>query len=41
MLTASNVFMTFAEFYMGQAVTMNYLYAAVCLMGAVYVIFKA
>jgi uncharacterized protein (DUF486 family) len=35
------VFVPFAIFYMGQAVRMNYLYAAVCLMGAVYFIFKA
>jgi len=35
------VFVPFAIFYMGHAVRMNYLYAAVCLMGAVYFIFKA
>ena len=35
------VFVPFAEFYMGQAVQMNYLYASLCLMGAVYFIFKA
>ena len=35
------VFVPFAVFYMGQEVRMNYLYAAVCLMGAVYFIFKA
>ncbi len=35
------VFVPFAVFYMGQEIKMNYLYAAVCLMGAVYFIFKA
>jgi len=35
------VFVPFAVFYMGQEIRMNYLYAAVCLMGAVYFIFKA
>ena len=35
------VFVPFAVFYMGQAVKMNYLYAGVCLLGAVYFIFKA
>ena len=35
------VFVPFAVFYMGQTVKMNYLYAAACLMGAVYFIFKA
>ncbi|MBM3340587.1 MAG: DMT family protein [Betaproteobacteria bacterium] len=35
------VFVPFAVFYMGQAVKLNYLYAALCLLGAVYFIFKA
>ena len=35
------VFVPFAVFYMGQAVKMNYVYAGVCLLGAVYFIFKA
>jgi uncharacterized protein (DUF486 family) len=34
------VFVPFAVMYMGQEVKMNYLYAAVCLMGAVYFIFR-
>jgi uncharacterized protein (DUF486 family) len=34
------VFVPFAVFYMGQEVRMNYVYAGVCLMGAVYFIFK-
>lgn len=34
------VFVPFAVFYMGQALKMNYLYAGLCLMGAVYFIFK-
>lgn len=35
------VFVPFAVLYMGQEVRMNFLYAAVCLMGAVYFIFRA
>jgi uncharacterized protein len=35
------VFVPFAVLYMGQDVKMNYLYAALCLMGAVYFIFRA
>lgn len=35
------VFVPFAIFYMGQEVKLNYLYAAVCLLGAVYFIFRA
>jgi uncharacterized protein (DUF486 family) len=35
------VFVPFAVFYMGQGIKLNYLYAAICLMGAVYFIFKA
>jgi uncharacterized protein (DUF486 family) len=27
-------------FYMGEGVKLNYLYAALCLMGAVYFIFR-
>lgn len=35
------VFVPFAVLYMGQAVKMNFLYAGLCLVGAVYFIFKA
>lgn len=35
-----SVFMPFAVLYMGQSITWNYLYAGMCLMGAVYFIFK-
>jgi uncharacterized protein len=35
------VFVPFAIFYMGQEIRMNYLYAAICLMGAVYFIFRS
>jgi uncharacterized protein (DUF486 family) len=35
------VFVPFAVFYMGQEIKLNYLYAVVCLMAAVYFIFKA
>ena len=34
------VFVPFAILYMGQDLKMNYLYAAICLMGAVYFIFR-
>jgi uncharacterized protein (DUF486 family) len=34
------VFVPFAVFYMGQEIKLNYLYAGICLMGAVYFIFK-
>ena len=34
------VFVPFAIFYMGEELKMNYLYAAICLMAAVYFIFK-
>ena len=34
------VFVPFAIFYMGQEIKLNYLYAAICLMGAVYFIFR-
>ncbi len=35
------VFVLFAVFYMGQKVTLNYLYAGLCMLGAVYFIFRA
>ena len=35
------VFVPFAMFYMGQAVKMNFVYAGLCLVAAVYFIFKA
>ena len=34
------VFVPFAVFYMGERLTWNYLWAGLCLMGAVYFIFK-
>ena len=34
------VFVPFAILYMGQEIKLNYLYAAICLMGAVYFIFR-
>jgi len=34
------VFVPFAIFYMGEGIKMNYFYAALCLMGAVYFIFR-
>jgi uncharacterized protein (DUF486 family) len=35
------VFVPFAVFYMDQKLTLNYLYAGICLIGAVYFIFRA
>ena len=34
------VFVPFAMLYMGQALKMNYVYAGLCLVGAVYFIFR-
>ena len=34
------VFVPFAVFYMGQEIRMNYLYAGLCLLAAVYFIFR-
>ncbi len=36
-----SVFVPFAVLYMNQPLKMDYLYAALCLMGAVYFIFRA
>ena len=36
-----SVFVPFAVLYMNQPLKMDYLYAAICLMGAVYFIFRA
>jgi uncharacterized protein (DUF486 family) len=36
-----SVFVPFAVFYMGESVKLDYLWAAFCLMGAVYFIFRA
>src|SRR3954463_1808763 len=35
------VFVPFAVFYMDQKLTLNYLYAGLCMVGAVYFIFRA
>jgi uncharacterized protein (DUF486 family) len=35
-----SVFVPFAVFYMGEPLRMNYLYAGICLLGAVYFIFR-
>ncbi len=35
------VFVPFAIFYMGQGLKINYLYAGLCMVGAVYFIFKS
>jgi uncharacterized protein len=36
-----SVFVPFAVIYMDQKLTLNYLYAGLCMVGAVYFIFKA
>lgn len=36
-----SVFVPFAVFYMHQPLKLDYLWAAVCLMGAVYFVFRA
>ena len=38
---ALSVFVPFAVLYMGQPVKLDYMWAGVCLMGAVYFIFRA
>jgi uncharacterized protein (DUF486 family) len=35
------VFVPFAGFYMRQPIKLDFLWAALCLMGAVYFIFRA
>ena len=40
MLTASNLFMTFAVFYLGQPLKLDFLWAGLCTVGAVYFIFR-
>ncbi len=37
---ALSVFVPFAVLYMNQPIRLNYLWAGICLMGAVYFIFK-
>ena len=34
------IFMLFAQFYMGQKISLNFLYASFCLLGAVFFIFR-
>jgi uncharacterized protein (DUF486 family) len=36
-----SVFVIFAMVYMNQKITINYLWAGICVLGAVYFIFKA
>ena len=36
-----SVFVPFAVLYMGQPLRLNYLWAGLCMLGAVYFIFKA
>jgi uncharacterized protein (DUF486 family) len=36
-----SVFVPFAVFYMGQPIKMDYLWAGLCMLGAVYFIFRS
>ncbi len=36
-----SVFVPFAVLYMGQPVKLDYVWAGICLMGAVYFVFRA
>ncbi len=36
-----SVFLPFAVLYMGEEIRLNYLHAAICLLGAVYFTFRA
>lgn len=40
LLAVSNVFMTFAVLYMEQPLRLDYLWAGLCILGAVYFIFR-
>jgi uncharacterized protein (DUF486 family) len=40
LLTLSNVFIPFAVLYMKQPLRLDYLWAALCLLGAVYFMFR-
>ena len=40
LLLISNVFMTFAWLYMKEPVRLNYLWAGLCMLGAVYFVFR-
>jgi uncharacterized protein (DUF486 family) len=40
LLTCSNLFMTFAVLYMDQPIKLDFVWAGLCLMGAVYFIFR-
>jgi uncharacterized protein (DUF486 family) len=40
-LSLSNVFMSFAAFCRQRPLKLDYLWAAMCIMGAVYFIFRA
>ena len=40
LLLLSNVFMTFAVLYMRQPMRLDFLWATLCLVGAVYFVFR-
>jgi len=40
LLVPSNVFVPFVVYYMRQPLKLDYLWAALCIMGAVYFIFR-
>ena len=40
LLSLSNVFMTFAWLYLREPLKLDYLWAALCMLGAVYFMFR-
>jgi uncharacterized protein (DUF486 family) len=41
LLTLSNVFAPFALYFMRQPLKLDYLWAALCMLGAVYFVFRS
>ncbi len=41
LLACSNVFMMFARFYMKQPLKLDYLYSALCVLGALFFMFRS
>jgi uncharacterized protein (DUF486 family) len=41
LLSCSNVFVPFSLFYLKEKLTLDYLGAGICLLGAVFVLFRA
>jgi len=40
LLVLSNIYMAFAVLYMGEPLKLDYLWAGLCMVGAVYFIFR-